>query len=140
MTVTVKQPEVDIAAKIATLMNTFVVGTNLFTGPMRIEGAGVPKLSMFVIQMPGGSIENYIQGGSRTNELYTGSVRIIVRSDSNAYAAGLAAIREAGHELHDVDVTGYIACRLRTSEPMYFGVDDDGAHLFGFDVDVIYSV
>jgi len=132
-------PDEDIAAKIDTELATLTIGTNLFTGPSRPVSAYVPQRCVFVYCLPGGNIMNYCQGGSRSPQLYNSTVRVVVRSNASNYDDGRDLARSIRNAIHDNPPSGYIMARIRNSEPDYYGVEDTGSHLFGYDIDVMYS-
>lgn len=131
-------PDDNLAAAIDT-GTSLTLGTDLFTGPVRASDSYIPKRAVFVMIMPGGEIMNYCNGGAASPELYSPSCRVVVRSDVGNYNDGRDLARTIRGVIHDVPPTGYISCRVRSAEPEYYGRDDDGAHLFGIDVDMLYS-
>ena len=131
-------PDADLVTKLDTELATLTAGTNLFNGPLRPISTYVPTKCVFVYCLPGGSILNYCDG-SRTPQLYNATVRIVVRGNDQDYADGRTLARSIRDAIHDNGPSTYIACRCLNAEPEYYGSDDDGGHLFGLDVEMLYS-
>lgn len=132
-------PDTDLLAALDTDLATLTAGTNLFSGPARPVGSGIPQKCVFIWCMPGGEIENWVQNGARTSMMYNATCRIVIRGDKDDYAGARTLARSIRDALAWRVTTGYISVQVRTAEPEYYGVDDLGAHLFGMDVDMIYS-
>lgn len=133
-------PETSIAATLETNSSAVLtVGTNLFEGPLRPADDAIPTRCVFVLGNGGIDPMNYLNGGAYSPELYTVSLRIVVRGNAGDYSDARSLALSVRGWIHDRPPSGYIASRVRQSWPMYFGQDDAGSHLFGFDIDVIYS-
>jgi hypothetical protein len=132
-------PDTDLLAALDTDLATLTAGTNAFSGPVRPVGGGVPQKAVFIYCTPGGEIMNYCNDGTRTPMLYSASCRVVVRGDKDDYSGARTLARSIRDAAHFRVTTGYIAVRVRTAEPEYYGTDDIGAHLFGMDIDMLYS-
>jgi hypothetical protein len=131
-------PDADLVAKLDTELATLTAGTNLFSGPLRPVSTYIPTKCVFILSLPGGSILNYCDD-SRTPQLYDFTMRVIIRGNAQDYSDGLTLARSVRDVIHDNPPSGYIATRVLTAEPVFFGYDDDGSHLFGIDVEMLYS-
>jgi hypothetical protein len=132
-------PESDICTSLAAASLSLTHGTNLFSGPLRAYvGTQIPNKAVFVWSISGSQPLNYCDG-SATTQMYFPLVRVVVRGDKQDFSGTRTLARAIRDAIHDVPPSGYVSCRVRTSEPEFYGQDDDGAWLFGLDLDMIYE-
>ena len=137
-------PGATIATRIATTVvsPTLAVGTNLFVEPLREPGRGHPQQCVYVLDNAGLPPEGYLAGNTGV-EFYQPSVQVFVRSaptgpDQDAgYATGLALARAVMASVHAAQLSGYIACRVRESQPIYVTVQADQSHIWSFNIDLM---
>lgn len=119
-----------VAASIAAGVASLTVGTNLFTGPMRPAGGGMPGEAVFVLAQGGPSPTVYADGGAG-HTLREPAVQILCRGESGAGALAGAtdqadAILEVVELFTPADAIQALAVE---SAPNYLGTDEQGRHL-----------
>lgn len=123
-----------VAARIvAVLTAPWVVGANVFTGPVRPEGHGIPHAVIFCLASGGPSPTPYL-GGSTAPSFRAPRVQVRVRSNPGEYAVGVALARSVAAALDKAELAGYVACQLQQAEPIYLGMDDLEHHEWSINV------
>lgn len=118
-------PDTDVVALLTGSLG-LVAGTNLFAGPVRAPGTGVPDKAVFVLATGGAPPIPYMDG---TLQDYQRSiVQIRVRSDLEDFPTGQTLARSVRDFLHKITGTSYTDIRVRETEPNYLGPDELGHH------------
>lgn len=132
-----------IAAFLATELGTgYGYGTNVFNGPVRPFGAGMPAEAIFCLETGGDvSFPNResvpdIEDGSPT-QLMAPTVQIRVRSEPGAYGSGKALANLVRSSLHLVIPTGFVESQIRESVPTYLGADKNGCHEWSMNLELL---
>lgn len=125
------QPDNAAAAALNGLVvgsTTLASGANLFVGPARPQGQGVPLgPAVFVLATGGLPPQPYL---GVDFELRTETVQVTVRARPERYADGLALARGVYETLVSSSPAGFIDLQPRESAPTYLGADANGCHLF----------
>ena len=104
---------------------TLTKGTDLFHGPKKPVGPGVPAKAVFVMPTGGAPPVDDHGIGAEATSLFAPTVQALVRGDQGDYDAGLIlaqAVRDTGHKM---SVAGYLDCLLLSSEPIWLGFDPE---------------
>ena len=115
--------------------NGLVSGTNLFAGPVRAPGTGVPDKAVFVLATGGPPPMPFILGGSGTDYCRS-TVQVRVRSDQEDFPTGQTLARALRTLLHKNILSGYIDVRVRESEPNYLGQGELGHHEWSINLEM----
>lgn len=124
-------PDADLATRLAAGLTSalgagYVYGTtgaNIFRGPPRKPGNGIPVKAMFCLATGGPVPQQYTTDGSTSEVRYT-SVQVTIRGDVEAFGAGQTLARACRDALHKSTISGYFNVEVRESEPTFIGVDD----------------
>lgn len=130
------EPGLDVATQLDADA-AFTLGTNLFYGPERPEGDGMPHKAVFCLSSGGPGPEEYADGSGISR--WIGVVQIISRSDPGRYADGLAQARLIRDLLHIQPATGYHEWIFQESEPIYLGTDETDRHRWSSNLEVWYE-
>lgn len=134
--------ESDLAASIAALVvPSMVVGTNVFTGPVRkaaetanaATGGKVPHRAVFCLGTGGIDDIPYVDGGLK-QALRQPTVQVWIRSDPENYDDGKALADAVFDAIDKNPPTGYAECRALGSRPAYVVKDEKGHHLWTVNV------
>lgn len=128
-------PATDLAAFING-SSGLVSGTNLFEGPRRAVGTGMPCKAVFVVAT-GGYAPVPFQDSSG-QEFCIATVQVTVRGDAQSYASALALAQAVRNRVHHAAVPGYVETRVREPEPLYLGQDESAAHMHALNVEMEY--
>lgn len=104
---------------------------NVFEGPMRKAGNGVPHQAIFIANTGGYEPQEYMDGGS---PLLPKRAAIFVRSNPKDYSGGRSLAAAVFTAVHKCDISGYVRVVALNAEPVYLGVDDTEHHEWAFDV------
>ena len=120
------EPGYDVRIHLAAAAIGFTSGTNIFDGPERAYGDGVPHEAAFVTPYGGPQPQPFIGG---TTEQRFPQVQVLYRSGVDDYNGGEAkarAIRDALHHQSITRATGgsYTDCRALQSAPLFLGIDE----------------
>lgn len=126
-------PEGDIAGVIGSAAIGLTPGTNLFTGPERPLGDGIPDECVFVLGSGGYPPVAFFDSSGQDYCIST--IQISVRSGSRDYGAGLSLARNVRDSVHKTDVLGYVDIRAREAEPNYLGQDEQQMHTWTINVE-----
>ena len=101
---------------------SLVLGTNLFIGPERPPGTGIPHLATFV-QVYGGVVQPLMGVSS---DYQVSRVQVLHRGDVDTYKTAQDFARSMMPVLHrqDPSATGYFDCVVLQSEPIFLSRDD----------------
>lgn len=131
-------PASAIATVIDTAIGTLTINTNLFTTEQREPGFEIPQLAVFCLQNGGDTPESYCNGSDPTGvRLYKPAVLIRVRCAPHAFATGQALARSIRAAIHELPPSGYIACIVRESEPVFIGEEDNGSFTWQLNADLM---
>lgn len=111
-------------------------GANLYLGPLRPPGAGVPMKAAGVLAS--GGMRNVRLLGSAGKKHRRYSVAIHLRTDVDDLAGGQTLARSVLEALDHRTTglpAGYVALRAEQPFPIYAGQDETGAHHFTVNVD-----
>ena len=128
-------PDIDLVGHVNTNVGALTTGTNLFAGPVRAVGTGVPDLSVFVLATNGAPPMAFIAGGAGNEQRYHG-ILVRVRSAPRAFEAGQTLARSVRDAIHHTAVSGYIEVEVRETDPAYLGTDDKGHHDWSIGVEM----
>lgn len=109
---------------------------DVFMGPVRDPdpSKGIPDEATFCLANGGREPMPFLQDG---NPCYRwSSVQVRVRSAQNQFAAGQTRARAVREALHISAISGYVAVRVRESEPLYLGQDESGHHHWSVNVEM----
>lgn len=130
-------PDTDLATWIAADATLgLTLGTNLFTGPTRSQGDGIPKVAAFVLAYGGNPTLPFLDGSAE--EWCVSTVQVTLRSSKDDFAGGLDLARAVRNRVHRHPPAGYAEVRVVTPEPLYLGQDESGAHLHALNVEMTH--
>ncbi len=133
------EPDAIVATRLAAeLGSPWVVGTNVFRGPMRPVGTGVPELALFALATGGPAPEPYL-GGADAGDLSRKAVQVTVRGTPRSRAAAATLARAVRDALHKAPLTGYVECLAQQSEPNYVHQDEGDRSIFTVNVLLVLS-
>lgn len=115
--------------------NGLAHGTNLFGGPPRPAGTGVPLAAVFVLPSGGRPREGYV---GQAVDLKPDWVEVTVRGEPNGYESSRAMARAVMDRLHHAQVDGVVWLKVDQSAPEYVSEDDSGSHEWEFIVEVLH--
>jgi hypothetical protein len=98
---------------------------NLFRGPRRPHGDGVPLPAVFV-HCGGGPIQRPYLGNS--GDFAVSAVQVFIRGDRDQYSESQARGKAILLALHRAALPGVVSCVTREPQPQYLGQDDNGCH------------
>lgn len=126
-------PDLAVVSHLAASIAALTAGANLFGGPVRPHGQGVPLQAVFCLAT-GGPVNTPYFGAERSWSVHLVQVR--VRSAPEKFAVGQALGRDCLAALHLAQLQGYTSCRVREPGPNYLGVDGNGCHDFSLNVEL----
>ena len=109
-------------------------GTNLFYGPIRPPGNGIPNKCVFAFINGGNPPESYCDGGAGVS-LKQPNVQVMIRSDkgsSDDYGGGSELANDVWEAIHDQSTaTGLTyGIKCQQSGPNYLGKDPQDQHIW----------
>ena len=128
-------PEAAVVARL-TGQYGLTSGTNLFSGPERMVGTGIPGACVFVATYGGPAPIPYL--GNQADQR-TFSVQVLVRGDPDTRDAALVLARQVWNRLHRSAPSGYIDCLCDQSGPVDLGMGNDDRPRFSINVYLRYS-
>ena len=128
-------PEVAVAERL-TGQFSLVSGTNLFSGPERIVGTGIPSACVFVQTYGGAEPVPYL-GNSADVRAF--SVQVLVRGDPNKRDAALTLARQIWARLQRFIPSGYVGCLCQQADPVDLGMAKDDRPRFSINVSLTFS-
>lgn len=126
--------DADIATVLAAGGIGLTSGTNLFTGPERPIGDGIPDEAVFVLASGGYPPEPFIDGSGQDYCIST--VQIIVRSAIRSHDSGQTLARDVRDCVHKATIAGYVDLRVREAEPNYLGQDEQELHTWSLNMEL----
>lgn len=136
-------PDLDVATRLAAASpapDLGALGTNIFQGPVRPPVAGlIPHAAIFVLATGGPSPDPYFSVGGASASFFRVGVQVRIRSAVDAFATGQTTALNVRAKLHLANLTGYVACRVRESHPLYLGTDDTEHHEFSVNVELWFK-
>ncbi len=118
-------PAEDLATEIATQIGSLTLGTNIFHSMMRAPDSVVPKACVFVWGSGGPAPERTM---GDPDEIRRAIVSVQVRNPKHKLGSDL--IHEIVDALRGDDIATYLEVKVGMSEPLSFGQDTDGLHIF----------
>lgn len=115
------EPEEDLVKHLASNVSRLRQGRNLWAGPVRPTGQGVPTEAVFVFPSGGESPEGFI---GELTKIHRPFILIIVRGEKENFDEGLALTRAIRDATHYAEITGYIDWRVLSVEANYAGTDE----------------
>lgn len=118
------------AAALATAAQTAALGTlgtDLFVGPVRNAGTGIPKRAVFFLDYGAPAPEPYMQTAKAS--LWSHRVQVTVRDEPTQWARGETTARAFLEALHRGTVSGAVDV-LALNGPNPLGADGDGCPRF----------
>jgi hypothetical protein len=107
---------------------TLASGTDLFTGPARSHGQGIPiGPVVFALSTGGPPPQPYLGVGK---DFRVETVQVTVRAKPEKFADGQTLARAVFDAVHKTLPTDFVDCRVRESQPTYLGADGNGCHLW----------
>ena len=116
----------DLADVLAAASIGLTKGMNLFRGPPRAAGGGIPHQAVFVLAWGGPSPIPLHDGSKR--DLIMSRVQITVRGAPEKFDDGQTLARAVKKALHEKPPSGYIDVTVQESEPLYLKQDEYGHH------------
>lgn len=135
-------PSAALATIIDAATASLTLNTNLFIqeerdpGSAAEDGTGIPLTACFVLNNGGEPPESYCNNDPSAVKLYKPAVLIRTRCEPGAFATGQALARTIRDAVHDYPPSPYILCKVRESEPLYIGEDDNRCHVWEQNVDM----
>lgn len=120
-----QDPTQDVATHLASAGLSLTVGTNLFMGPVRAAGDGIPQAAVFVHGQGGDAPEPYQGASGSTWEV---EVEVTIRSEPKDFTGGRTRARAILQAIHLASLSGYYSVRSEDAEPDYLEQDDAGCH------------
>jgi hypothetical protein len=124
----------DVVTELAASGLGLVSGTNLFTGPERSVGDGIPDQAVFVLATGGAPPAPFIDGSGV--DYCWSTVQITVRSAVRSFHSGQALARSVRNAIHEASISGYVDVRAREAEPNYLGADEQEMHTWTINVEM----
>ena len=128
-------PEVAVVARL-TGQGGLTSGTNLFSGPERPVGTGIPGIAVFCAPYGGGIPVPYI---GNTADVRSFSVQVLVRGDPDKRDAALTMARQVWERLQRFIPSGYVSCLCDQSDPVDMGMGNDDRPRFSINLSLQYS-
>lgn len=128
-------PEVVIADRLNG-QYSLVSGTNLFSGPERMVGTGIPSAAVFCAPYGGLPPVPYL---GNTADVRSFSVQVLVRGDPDTRDTTLTLARQIWNRLQRFAPTGYIDCLCNQSAPVDLGMANDDRPRFSINLSLRYS-
>lgn len=116
-------------------VGALTAGTNLFEGPVRAVGTGVPDEAVFCIVTGGPAPEPFINAGNVVEERVH-SLLLRVRSEPGEFNSGQTLARSVRDAAHRASISGYLDVSIRECDPAYLGSDDEERHNWSIGVDM----
>ncbi|KPJ59103.1 MAG: hypothetical protein AMJ46_12620 [Latescibacteria bacterium DG_63] len=130
-------PAAAMVTYLAANVGALTAGTNLFEGPVRPVGTGIPDKAVFVLATGGPAPEPFLAGdASSPDEERVHSLLIRVRSEPGEFNNGQTLARSVRDAAHRASVAGYLDVSIRECDPAYLGADDEGRHEWSIGVDM----
>ena len=131
-------PGGDVRAALVTAAIGFTAGTNLFDGPEKPQGTGVPNEAAFVTPYGGPAPEPFLSGA---DEQRYPQVQVFYRSDPDDYAGGETTARAIYGALHHQSIPRavggtYTNCRALQGAPIPLGIDEHRRHRWSINVEL----
>lgn len=122
----------NVAAHLASDLGApWVVGTNLFTGPVRIAVGGIPHQAIFCLLTSGAP------GDGSAAEFKRPRVNVRVRSNPGDFGPGLALALAVQASLFKAPASNaYVRSRVLQQEPIYKGQDEQDHHEWETSIDL----
>lgn len=112
---------------------TYAPGGNLLVGPVRAVEGAVPQLAVFVLQSGGPAPRPYM---GDTQSWHVSRVQVTVRGAMAQFAQCEALARALHARLHENTPAGYTYCLAQESDPLFTGLDEEGAARLVFNVEL----
>ncbi len=126
----------DIATAIASRLGApYVLGTNVFEGPVRAAKNGIPAEAIFVVPYAG-ALPQLQRGVATPTEIRQHRLQVRVRSDQEDYAGGQSLARDVLSEMSHNPPAGYHDVRPLQPHPIYLRKDEQGLHEFAVNFEV----
>lgn len=125
----------DMVTYLAAQIGALTAQTNLFEGPVRAIGTGIPDEAVFCLVTGGPAPEPFVDGGSAVEER-THSLLIVVRSEPEEFASGQTLAHSVRDAVHRASIAGYLDISIRECDPAYLGSDDENHHSWSIGVDM----
>jgi hypothetical protein len=132
------RPDQDLADLIAANVAGLVVGENVFAGPPREPGPGIPSAAVFCSPSGTGTIGAVLGRGNV--DVRRPAVQVFVRGDVGEMSEAEDLAREIRDAIHkQTEVEGYLAFAVREPDPVFVESDDSEHPLFVMNVEVTYA-
>jgi hypothetical protein len=130
---------------VVTRLNTAVAAltkdANLFAGPERAVGAGVPATCVFCLATGGPEPTPIMGPGAKA--FHRGRVAVIIRGEADgavdSFKSGQALARLVNDALRLPTISGIIRCHVGSSEPTYLGQGGEGHHRWAVSAELWYN-
>ena len=142
------RPNIDLATALDTFVATtpspnitLTLDTNLFAGPVRPPGDGIPEQCVFV-NHTGGALIDTFRDSAPTR---VASVQVRVRGNPDDFATAEALARDVWARIHNLTVTSvagalpYMVVLNLDGEPNNLGQDDKEHWEFSINVEMTYD-
>jgi len=132
----------DFATHLASQMGSLTLGTNLFTGPVRMVGDYIPTNCVFAYLSSGFLPRPYMGQNEQFRQAF---IEVRVRYERDNFASGA----DFAHEIYDtMDLSEFLItdsgsrfvwCKPLTAAPTYISTSKDDFHMWSFTFEVGYE-
>lgn len=129
-------PDAAVVTRLAAAGLGLTSGTNLFRGPVRPVGNGVPAKAVFCLAAGGPAPVPYIDAAA-FGDTYYFDVQVRVRGDRESFAATRSLARSIRNALHRASLSGYLSTVVTESEPISLGFDGSERPEFALNVRLV---
>lgn len=96
---------------------------DVFCGPARRVGNGIPENAVFILEQGGHNPQEYLDGG--LSQTYRSNlINVRVRSAPRAYGVGKARADGVWRAFQKATASGYVRITMSNSAPLYMGQDE----------------
>lgn len=127
-------PAEDLLDFLDTNSTALTQGTNLFHGPPRPVGPGMPEQAVFVIGRGGPPPKRVF---TQNTEVRDGAVQVITRS--NSWATGFALAQTVHNLAQSATISGYEDVKAKQPEPAFLDQDNQGRYSWSDNYELMYN-
>ena len=129
-------PDAAVVTHLAAAGLGLTAGTNLFRGPVRPVGNGVPDKAVFCLETGGAPPVPYINAASH-GDTWTFDIQVRVRGDREAFATTRNLARSIRNTHHRATISGYLSVTATESAPRPMGFDGGERPEFSLNVKLV---
>ncbi len=121
-------PDSAVQTRLNSQVAALTTGTNLFTGPERKADPdnAMPHKAVFCLRTGGRAPQEYI--GQTVSTFRYSWVQVVIRGDVDDWSTGQTLTDDCWDALQGAgpsEMSGYVACVIRQSQPAFWGFDDN---------------